>query len=108
MAGVVRGVASTPHTMTIRALCIVSVPHKDAATTIYYKQFPTCELRAKRLQGYVPLPPHKGLAAALANCLDDTDLRSWREQVDRPLQLPALELSTPEGTLWPFVFVEKP
>uniref|UniRef100_A0A131YRD2 AP-5 complex subunit mu-1 n=1 Tax=Rhipicephalus appendiculatus TaxID=34631 RepID=A0A131YRD2_RHIAP len=93
--------------MSIRALCIVSVPHKDAATTIYYKRFPTCELRAKRIQGYVPLPSHKGLATALANCLDDTDLRSWREQVDQPLQLPAFELSTLEGTLWPFVFVEK-
>ncbi|XP_054929160.1 AP-5 complex subunit mu-1-like isoform X2 [Dermacentor andersoni] len=93
--------------MSIRALCIISIPHKDAATTIYYKRFPTCELRAKCLEGYVPLPPHKGLAAALANCLDDTDLRSWREHVDQPLQLPALELSTTQGTLWPFVFVQK-
>lgn len=93
--------------MSIRALCIVSIPHKDAATTIYYKRFPTCELRAKQLDGYVPLPSHKGLAAALANCLDDTDLRSWREHVDQPLQLPALELSTTQGTLWPFVFVQK-
>lgn len=93
--------------MSIRALCIVSVPHKDAATTIYYKRFPTVELRAKRIEGYVPLPPHKGLAASLANCLDDTYMCSWREHVDQPLQLPALELSTPQGTLWPFVFLEK-
>ncbi|XP_075721362.1 uncharacterized protein LOC119167755 isoform X3 [Rhipicephalus microplus] len=70
-------------------------------------RFPTCELRAKHIEGYVPLPSPKGLAAALATCLDDTDLRSWRKQVDQPLQLPALELSTSEGTLWPFVFVEK-
>uniref|UniRef100_A0A1E1XBD7 AP-5 complex subunit mu-1 n=1 Tax=Amblyomma aureolatum TaxID=187763 RepID=A0A1E1XBD7_9ACAR len=93
--------------MSMRALCIVSIPHKDAATTIYYRRFPTCERRAQRLAGYVPLPPHKALAAALATCLDDSDLQSWRERVDRPLQLPALELSTAQGTLWPFVFVQK-
>ncbi|KAH6925568.1 hypothetical protein HPB50_007279 [Hyalomma asiaticum] len=34
-------------------------------------------------------------------------MSSWREHVDQPLQLPALELSTPQGTLWPFVFLEK-
>lgn len=93
--------------MTMRALCIVSIPHKDAATTIYYRRFPTVERRAQRLAGYVPLPPHKALAAALASCLDDSNLQSWRERVDRPLQLPALELSTAQGALWPFVFVEK-
>uniref|UniRef100_G3MLX0 AP-5 complex subunit mu-1 n=1 Tax=Amblyomma maculatum TaxID=34609 RepID=G3MLX0_AMBMU len=93
--------------MSMRALCIISIPHKDAATTVYYRRFPTCEKRAQRLAGYVPLPPHKALAAALASCLDDTNLQSWRERVDRPLQLPALELSTSQGALWPFVFVEK-
>ncbi|XP_077520901.1 AP-5 complex subunit mu-1-like isoform X1 [Amblyomma americanum] len=70
-------------------------------------RFPTCERQAQRFEGYVPLPPHKALAAALASCLDASDLHSWRERVDRPLQLPALELSTDQGTLWPFIFVEK-
>ncbi|XP_077528988.1 AP-5 complex subunit mu-1-like [Haemaphysalis longicornis] len=93
--------------MSIRALCIISIPHKDAASTVYYRRFPTCEKRAQRLPGYVPLPPHKALAAALASCLDDNELRGWRERVDQPLQLPALELSTAEGALWPFVFIKE-
>ncbi|KAK8775589.1 hypothetical protein V5799_031066 [Amblyomma americanum] len=74
---------------------------------LFCRRFPTCERQAQRLEGYVPLPPHKALAAALASCLDASDLHSWRERVDRPLQLPALELSTDQGTLWPFIFVEK-
>lgn len=93
--------------MSIRALCIISIPHKDAATTVYYRRFPTCEKRAQSLPGYVPLPAHKALAAALASCLDDNELRGWRERVDQPLQLPALELSTAEGALWPFVFIKE-
>ncbi|CAN8032120.1 unnamed protein product, partial [Ixodes persulcatus] len=79
------------------------------------RQFPTCEKRArlKHKQGYTPMPSHKALASALADvvCFDENEARDhfkeWRDRVDVPLQLPAIEIRTLQGSLWPFVFTKE-
>ncbi|XP_002415549.4 AP-5 complex subunit mu-1 [Ixodes scapularis] len=97
--------------MSLRAIAVISIPHKDAATTVYYRQFPTCEKRArlKHKQGYTPMPSHKALASALADvvCFDENEFKEWRDRVDVPLQLPAIEIRTLQGSLWPFVFTKE-
>uniref|UniRef100_A0A2R5LJ13 AP-5 complex subunit mu-1 n=1 Tax=Ornithodoros turicata TaxID=34597 RepID=A0A2R5LJ13_9ACAR len=55
------------------------------------------------------MPPHALLATALVDtlCFQQNEFKEWRDGADVTTQLPAIELRTKEGSLWPFVFVKQ-